>query len=352
MANSCSTPSNVSDYTDNGTEEIAPTWIQVSVIVVGGATVIVNIPAIFAVIFTQLRNPKTRNIHLLILGLTDLLVGLSLFPILITFVDPNNKITHMSCFFRMYFFALIYFNSLGQVCVICIDRTFLLARPSWRYTSEYVKRYFRMLSSMFLFIFISLTLIYFILGFPKNHKVSCKLESIFCDRLRHFTAATGLFATFIECLIVICCIAMIIVLQSHSRKFRTQVGPTNNIDTTATGTTNARLDPSRASNLRSSEQNNQQRTRLQGSQADRMRSKSTLTIILIIINFFICVTPLNLGLLTHGLHLFEPTRRTTRHVMMAFTSVNSLINPFIYCFRSPDIRVTLNNGISKLRSLF
>ncbi|XP_069107060.1 uncharacterized protein [Argopecten irradians] len=343
MANSCYVPSNVSDYTDYDTD-IAPMWIRVGVVVVGGATVLVNIPAIIAVIFTKLRNPQARNLHLLILGLTDLLVGLSLFPILITFVDPNSKISHTSCFFRMYIFSLIYLNSLGQVCVICIDRTFLLAKTSWRYTSKYARRYFWMLSSMFLFISSSLSLSFFIFGFPKNHAVFCKLESIFCDKFQYFATATGLIATTIECVIVMCCILMIVVLQRHERTFRIQVRPTNNIDS---GERDAANDQ-----IQNRNQTNQQRNRGQESQTSGMRSKSTITIIIIVINFFIFVTPLNLGFLMQGLHLLNRTSRTTRHAMLILTTVNSLINPFIYCFRTPDIRVTMQNGILKCRALF
>ncbi|XP_069107096.1 5-hydroxytryptamine receptor 1E-like [Argopecten irradians] len=345
MANACYVPSNVSDYTDYDTD-IAPMWIRVGVVVVGAATVLVNIPAIIAVIFTKLRNPQARNLHLLILGLTDLLVGLSLFPILITFIDPNSQISHTSCFFRMYIFAFIYFNSLGQVCVICIDRILLLARPSWRFTSKYVRRYFCMLSSMFVLIFLSLTLIFLMFGFPKNHKVACKLESLFCDQLRHLCIAIGVISTSIECVIVICCIIMIIVLQRHERKIRTQVGPTNNIDTATKGVSNAQIQTAE-----NRYQINQHRNGEQESQMNRIRFKSTLTIIIIIINLFICVTPLNLGFIVQGLRLLE-TSRTTRHVLLILTSVNSLINPFIYCFRTPEIRLTMRNGITKCRSVF
>ncbi|XP_069106983.1 5-hydroxytryptamine receptor 7-like [Argopecten irradians] len=351
MANSCYIPSNVSDYTDYDTD-IAPMWIQVGEIVAGGATVLVNIPAIIAVIFTKLRNPEFRNVHLLILGLTDFLVGLSVFPILITFVNPNSRISHTSCFFRMYIFGLIYFNSLGQVCVICIDRTFLLARPSWRYTTKYVRRYFWMLSSMFLFISSSLSLNFFILGFPKNHIVTCKLENIFCGNFNYFSTAFGGIAIFIECIILICCIIMIVILQRHERKFRTQVGPTYNIDTTAKWVANDRIHLSREHNPENRCQINQQRNRGQESQMNRKISKSTLTTILIIINFFICVTPLNLGSLMQGLQLLETTSRTTKHVLLILSTVNSLINPFIYCFRTPDIRVTMQKGILKCRALF
>ncbi|XP_069106981.1 cannabinoid receptor 1-like [Argopecten irradians] len=345
MANPCSIPSNVSDYTDYDTD-IAPMWIQVGVLVVGVATVLVNIPAIIAVIFTKLRNPKSRNLHLLILGLTDLLVGLSLFPILITFVDPNSKISHTSCFFRMYSFALIYFNSLGQVCVICIDRTFLLARPSWRYTSEYVRRYFWMLGTMFLFLFLSLSLTFFILGFPKNHIVTCKLESIFCDKFNFFSTAFGVISTCIECVIVICCVIMVMVIQRHGRNFK--VGPTSNNKTATKGVSNGKIHRSREDLNQTNQQSNSEKE----SRVNRMRSRSTFTIIIITINFFICVTPLNLGSIMQGFRVLKRTTRTTRHATLILTAVNSLINPFIYCFRTPDIRVTMRNGISKCRSLF
>ncbi|XP_069106988.1 glucose-dependent insulinotropic receptor-like [Argopecten irradians] len=332
MANSCYIPSNDSDYTDYD-PDIAPMWIRVEMGIVGVATVLVNIPAIIAVILTKIRNPETRNLHLSILGLTDLLVGLSLFPVLTTFIDPNSKISHTSCFLRIYSFTFIYVTSLGQVCVICIDRACLLVRPSWRYTSKYTRRYFKMLSSMLVFTFSSMSLIFFILGFPKGHKVACKLENVFCEKFLYFSAASGLVATFIECVIVVCCVIMITVLQRHKRKLLTHVGPTANAYTISERTT---------MNNRISREHERQTTRLSSE------SKSTLTIIFIIINLVIFVTPLNLGFLMQGFHLLETTSRTTRHVMLSLSSVNSLINPFIYCFRTPEIRVTIQNGISKL----
>ncbi|XP_069106415.1 5-hydroxytryptamine receptor 7-like [Argopecten irradians] len=351
MANACYIPSNASDYTDYDTD-IAPMWIRVGVVVVGGATVLVNIPAIIAVIFTKLRNTETRNLHLLILGLTDLLVGLSLFPILITFINPNSKISHTSCFLRIYCFTFIYFTSLGQTCVICIDRAFLLARPSWIYTSKYARRYFKMLSGMLLFTFLSTTLIYFILGFPKSHKVSCKLESIFCENMDYFSTSAGFVATSIQCVIVICCIIIIIVLQRHRRKLLTQVGHTLNTDTTSEGTTTNQVQRPKESNPMSHDtEGSRERERKPTTLRMSAESKSTLTIMFIIINLFIFATPLNLGFLMQGLHLLETTSRTTRHAMLILTTVNSLINPFIYCFRTPEIRVTMHNGISKLRAL-
>ncbi|XP_033727556.1 opsin-VA-like [Pecten maximus] len=335
MATHCYISSNSSDPIDYDTD-IAPMWIRISVVVVGVATILVNIPAIIAVIFTKIRKPVVRNTHLLILGITDILAGVSLFPILLTFMDPNNQISHWSCFLRIFFFTFIYYNSIGQVCVICIDRFFLLSKPSWRYTSKYERRYFRMLSVMFLLTFVSVCLIFFILGYPKGHQITCKLDTLFCNNLHQFSAISGGVAVLIQCLIIICCIAMIVVLQQHRRKCR-QIAPAI-----------------RTERLSEDTSNNQQEYRRKEHQYGRMNaeSKSTLTMIIIIVNLFVCVTPLNLGFVMQGLHLVETTSRTTRHLFITLSSVNSLINPFIYCFRTPEVKATLNSGLAKFKALF
>ncbi|XP_069106977.1 cannabinoid receptor type 1A-like [Argopecten irradians] len=329
MASQCNVSANSSDYVDTDT---APTWVSLCVTVSGGITILVNIPAVIAMIITKFRQPKVRMIQLIILGVTDMLAGMSLFPILKTFINPTSNVSYWSCFSRMFFFGITYYNSIGQLCVICIDRYFLLSRPSWRYTTNYERRYIKMFSVMFIITIVAICLPFFILGHHRNVTMVCKLENLFCEDLPQFSAVIGGVAIFIQICIIICCISMIVVLQKHRRKCR-QIAPL-----VVSGNSTA------------ANQSNPEQERQYIKMAKE--TKSTLTIIIIIANLIICVSPMNLGFIIHGLNLGKQHDRIGRHLFITLTSLNSAINPLIYCFRTPEVKATLQSGLDKFRTMF
>ncbi|XP_069108613.1 melatonin receptor type 1A-like [Argopecten irradians] len=324
----CELSSNSSDHGNNDADA-APNWIIIGVISVGVITILVNIPAVIVVTVTKIRNHKARNTHLLILGITDIFTAVSLFPMLKTFVDPNSKINYWYCLLRMFFFVITFYNSVGQICVICIDRVFLLTRPSWRYTAKYERRYF-IIFSVTLFVTSSWTcFIFYINGHPHTGEVACKLEGIFCKNLYQFSTLVGGFAVLIQAVVISCNVAMIVTLLRHRRKLR-QITPANRAE------------------IQSHESNTQENHNAKMT----AEAKSTLTIIIINMILIVCVTPMNFGFLLQGLRLAKPINRSTRFLITALSCMNSAINPFIYCFRTPEVKAILNEWFSKYKARF
>ncbi|XP_069108968.1 beta-2 adrenergic receptor-like [Argopecten irradians] len=332
MTSVCNIPPNSSAYNEyEYVTDTAPTWISVVVTLVGVVTIVVNIPAAIAVILTKIKTPTTRNTHLLILGITDIFAGVSLFPMLKTFQSPNSKISYWTCFLRMFFFMIIYYNSMGQICVICIDRVFLLSRPSWKYTSMYERRYFSIFCVIILVTSSWACFIFFINRKPNAEVIECKLDTLFCQNLYHFSGGIGGAALLIQSLIATCSVAMIVTLWRHRRKHR-QIIPANREEMQ---TQNTSHDPDTQEN-----QNARMTT----------EAKSTLTIIIINMILIVFVTPMNFGFLLQGLRLAKPTNRSIRFLITSLSCMNSAINPFIYCFRTPEVKAILNDWFFEINS--
>lgn len=236
------------------------------------------------------------------------------------------------CHARFMFFTTCYFNSMGQVAAICIDKTCLLFRTSWKLTSKYEYRLFGIFA-----VTISITTaftiaIFFLIAVPQEEAIVCELDNLFCGNIHQFSSLAGFFAVFLECVILFCCIAMIVILKRHIRK-QLRIVPM------IPQTSGDRTIPARS---------------IQTTQRHESLNyivRCTVTVGIIVGVFAFCVTPMNLGFFMQGLRLVRKTSRTTRHVFLVLSCANSAINPIIYCFRVPEMKKLIRIVFDKIRSL-
>ena len=101
--------------------------LEILVIVLPVSTVLLNIPSILVVIWVTIRKENVKNFHLLSLGITDALVGISAGLMAESFVQVDEKFSFYGCMFRFYVFSVTFVASLLHVLGICIQRIRLVA---------------------------------------------------------------------------------------------------------------------------------------------------------------------------------------------------------------------------------
>ncbi|XP_033733682.1 beta-2 adrenergic receptor-like [Pecten maximus] len=309
--------------------ERSPRWLTVSVLAVSGITILINIPAATFVIYAKHKFPQFRCIHLLSLSFTDILVGISLVPILWTYVFPDDKITYWGCNGIFLFFAFAHCNSKTQVAVICFDRLLLLIRPDWKYVGNYHRRMLTINIATLFVICGLMNVPFWLFAKPRNNDIKCKLDSLFLDDISEFCLYSGIVACVVQVFIMGDCVAMIAILQRRRRAFR-QVEPLP--------------DPDSVSSV-----DKEQRTeRQQKEEVMRLETRGIVTIVSIAAAYSVCITPLNFGFLAQGLKIILEARRTTRHLLITFSCVNSAINPFVYCFRVAHVRRAMTILLRKI----
>ncbi|XP_060078890.1 uncharacterized protein LOC132558361 [Ylistrum balloti] len=309
--------------------EIAPGWLTICVLVISGGTLIVNIPAAALVIFAKQKFPHFRSSHLFSLSLTDTFVGISLIPILLTYVFPGHRISYWGCNAVFLFFAMSHCNSKTQVTVICFDRLLLLIRPDWKYVGNYQNRMLAINIVTLVVICSIMTLPFWIFAKPGDHDFKCELDNLFLEDITSFCLYTGTVAFVVHTLIVGVCFAMIKILQKRLRAFQ-------------------KIQPQQDPDSITSAGRDERRQRMRKEEALRLETRGIVTILSIAAIYTVCVTPLNLGLLAQGLGLISKVKRTTRHVLITFSCLNSAINPLVYCFRVPHVRRAVQILLQKM----
>lgn len=86
------------------------------------ASFLVNLPAILIIVWIIAKRQKIKNMHLLSLGITDCIVGLSSLFILETFYRTDKTFTYYDCWVRYYLFSVSFVASMLHVLTICVQR--------------------------------------------------------------------------------------------------------------------------------------------------------------------------------------------------------------------------------------
>lgn len=107
--------------------EEASVLIQVFLISTTILILVLNIPVVFMVLVGKcFFKKRIRHVHILSLSISDLLTGIAIIPVALTFTMENGHLSYYSCFARLCFLVTSWTASVYHVGFICLDRIFIL----------------------------------------------------------------------------------------------------------------------------------------------------------------------------------------------------------------------------------
>ncbi|CAC5421920.1 ADORA1 [Mytilus coruscus] len=253
-------------------------------------TIIVNVPAIVLIIWIIARKEKVKNCHLLSIGITDALVGLSAYLMAETYLYTDTIFSYYDCWTRYYMFCLSLFASMLHVLGICLQRLQIVLRK----TAVQNHRNFA-----WLVIIASWTLSIIINSIPfsiwtqDQDLTICSLDTLFSGYERMFSFYIGTAHGMITLLVVITMSILSRLLWLLGERH-----PTN-----AWGEKDRRL---------------------------------FVTVCIMAVVFLVTTTPLVCVLLSYD--LLADNKRSQRSACVLISLLNSAINPVVYLYRVHKFR--------------
>jgi hypothetical protein len=281
------------------------------------------------------KNPF--NFQIMSLIITDFMVGVSLLPTQITYFLGHHS--DFDCSVRCAVFMIAYMASLLHVCVICLDRWWIIYFNKTQKRKQLFPRCLFLLFGTWVAAFL-IEFIPFVLWREENSTV-CSIANVFGD---YYNEAFGYqVCTHIA---VISCITvfygLIIGFILNKRK-RLNPAHGRNSDINSVSSRISPLETSTAKRKSMPSMKSQQDISRNGAEVshqskyDSRQNKAIQTMGFIIGSHLLCVGPLISMLMMEIFGNLERTSVSWHHVVIYIACLGSAINPILYAFRIPEV---------------
>ncbi|CAG2231995.1 EDG2 [Mytilus edulis] len=259
-------------------------------------TILVNIPAIILLIWIIARKEKAKNLHLLSIGFTDALVGISAYLMAETYLYTDKIFSYYDCWIRYYMFCLSFVASMLHVLGICAQRLKIVLGKTAIQSQENYRNF------AWLVILVSWTLSIIINSIPFSiwsHDQDlriCGLEALFMgyERTIFFYIGTIYGIITLSVVITMSILSRLLWLRWKSNS-----------------------------------------TNVWGYKDRRL----FVTVCIMAVLFFVTITPLVCVLLSYD--FLGDNKRSQRSACVLISLLNSAINPIVYLYRIPEFRTIL-----------
>lgn len=264
------------------------------------ATIIVNLPAIFLILWSVFHKESTKNIHLLSVGITDAFVGAVALFLVQTYVNTQGGFSYYDCCLRFYLFSITYVASMLQVLGICVQRVkIVLKKNTPQYNQQFRRRAEWCVIGLSWIISVMVNAIPFGLWTKESDILYCSFDSVhgkYAKQVNHYLGVLY------SCVILMVLLAMVTLFKIVYCRGQLQLA-------IAWGPKDVRI---------------------------------CVTICIMALTFVLTTLPLAILLLTHD--YFENKRRP-RSICMLVSLLNSTINPFVYLYRLKENRDRLKKTV-------
>ncbi|CAG2231996.1 EDG2 [Mytilus edulis] len=280
----------------NSTKKEYGKVIEIVTIGVPVTTIIVNVPSIVLIIWIIARKEKVKNLHLLSIGFTDALVGLSAYLMAETYLYTDKTFSYYDCWIRYYMFSLSYVASMLHVHGICAQRLKIVLGKTAVQTHQFHRKFAWLVTVAAWTLSIIINSIAFIIWTQHHDLTTCSLETLFRGHARMFFFYMGTVYGIITLLVVVT-----MSILSRLLWLRLKSNSTN----------------------------------VWGYKDKRL----FVTVCIMAVLFFVTITPLVCVLLSYD--FLGDNKRSQRSACVLISLLNSAINPIVYLYRVPEFRKIL-----------
>ncbi|CAC5381895.1 unnamed protein product [Mytilus coruscus] len=277
----------------NRTNEEQKKITEFLIIGVPVTTLILNVPAIVMIFWIIVRKEKVNNFHLLSIGITDALVGISAYLMAETYLYTDEIFSYYGCWTRYYMYCISLIASMLHLLGICAQRLKMVLRKTAVQTPQDHRNFawVVILSSWTLSLIINS--IPFIIWTTRHDLTICSLETLFSgyERMLFFYIGTVFGTITLLVLITMSILSRLLWLLGERH-------PTN-----AWGNKDRRL---------------------------------FVTVCIMAVLFFVTTSPIACVLLSYD--FLGDNRRSQRSVCVLIALLNSAINPIVYLYRVQEFR--------------
>lgn len=260
-------------------------------------TILVNVPVIFLVITSTCFKKPVKNVHLLSVGITDMLVGIGGLLLADTYMDRRNNFSYYNCCIRYYCFSITFVASMLHVLGICGQRVSIVFRKD---TPQQHERYRRLAEWLVIalswIVSVLVNVIPFGLWVTYREIDHCSFENVHDPNTSDISLYLGT---------LYCCIIVMVLMAMGILLFKIYCNGRFNTNQTA------------------------------GAQDDKM----CVSILIMAFLFVVTTSPLAFILIIYG----DDRSRRSRAVLISL--INSTINPFVYLYRIKEYRNKLRKAI-------
>lgn len=281
-------------------------------------------------------NKNPFNVQIMSLIVSDFMVGVTLLPTQITYFLGHQA--DLDCGVRCGVFMISYMASLLHVCVICLDRWWIIYFNKTQTRKQLFPRCMFLLFGTWVAAFL-IEFIPFVLWREENTGV-CSIANVFGD---YYNEAFGYqVCTHIA---VISCITvfygLIIGFILNKRK-RLNPAHGRNSEISAISSRMSHFDNTSKAKSMPSMKSQQEISRngtdfTQQMKHDSRQNKAIQTMGFIIGSHLLCVGPLITMLMMEIFGNLERTSVSWHHVVIYIACLGSAINPILYAFRIPEV---------------
>ncbi|XP_071141989.1 sphingosine 1-phosphate receptor 1-like [Mytilus edulis] len=272
----------------NSTKKEYGKVIEIVTIGVPVTTMIVNVPSIVLIIWIIARKEKVKNLHLLSIGITDTLVGISAYLMAETYLYTDKIFSYYNCWIRYYMFTLSLSASMLHVFGICAQRLKIVIRKTAVQNHRNFAWFVILASWTLSIIFNSIP---FSIWTQDHDLTMCSLDTLFSGYEQMFSFYSGTVYGIITLLVVVT-----MSILSRLLWLRFKINSTN----------------------------------VWGYKDKRL----FVTVCIMAVLFFVTITPLVCVLLSYD--LLGENKRSQRSACVLISLLNSAINPIVYLFRVPE----------------
>ena len=104
----------------------SPVMLSVILIALSSVIIILNLFAIIILLTNLAKRHSMKNFHIASLAMTDTIVGVSIIPLLDTYMNSSEYFTYYDCFFRFMIFFASFVASMLHILGICVERALLV----------------------------------------------------------------------------------------------------------------------------------------------------------------------------------------------------------------------------------
>ena len=325
-------------------------------------TLIIILNGIVLIILAKIGGKKLKknvhNIQILSLSVSDIMVGVTLIPMQISFYA--EEMTHLQCAVRCGAFLVAFMASMLHVCIICIDRWWVIYFKAQQTQKQFLPRCIVLLTSTWTLAFVIEFIPLVMWRDSIKANVVCSISTIFGDFFHEAFAYLAITHTSVLiCVTVFYCMIILCIVKGRARinanTSRINMSVASSTTTINNGGHNLMFpSPARFATRfltpdligrKVSESNrgvSNSDLSIPGSNDPRRKSdarqrRALKTIGLIITIHTLCASPLIIMLF---IEVIEAGRvsLTWHHVMFCIACLSCVGNPLLYAFRVPEVR--------------
>ena len=276
----------------------SPVMLSVILIALSSVIIILNLFAIIILVTNLAKRHSMKNFHIVSLAMTDTIVGVSIIPLLDTYINSNEYFAYYDCLFRFMIFFASFVASMLHILGICVERVLLVCGG----ITNNNKRCASIATIIVSWIMagLSVSVVFFYWGVPSDLEV-CSLDGLFLNKLINVIEYFGILFAVIQIPVLACMAVLLISVVNHVRQLKNNGVRNHN-----------------------------------GSDV-----RICLTILVISSVFTLCNSPLTIVFILEATWSNMTATRTVRGAALVFAGLNSALDPVIYLFRIKEFRTSV-----------